>query len=84
MIQTDRDLQLRDTLFRTKGMVGLLLPTPGKVQDSPILLDAVDVNVLALFSIQNFDGNNLFVDNVKVHLWNRLIRRQGPLRYEDR
>ena len=65
-------------------MVELLLPTPGRVQDIPILLDVVDVNEPVLLGHDVLNENNLFVDNETRYSWNRAITRQYPLKYEDR
>ena len=70
--------------MKSRGMIALLLPTPGHVQDIPILLDLLDVKVHALLGLDALDGNNLFVENIAGHLWNHVITRKHPLKYEDR
>ena len=50
----------------------------------PIFLDIVDVNVLAQLGLDILDRNNLIVDKVTGHLWNRIFNIQHPLKYEDR
>ena len=71
-----------NTEIKSQEMVELLLPTPRHIQDIPILLDVVDINILALLGLDVLDENNLFVDNVTGHFWNRVITRQHPLTYE--
>ena len=84
MIESDRDFQFGDTMIRSKGMVELILPTPGSVRDVPILMDVVDIDIPALLGLDVLDGNNLFVDNVTGHLWNRIVTCNEPLRFKDR
>ena len=84
MIQSERDFQFGDTLIRSKSMIELILPTPGNRREIPVIMDVVDVDIPALLGIDVLDGNNLFVDNVAGHLWNRIITCKEPLQFEDR
>ena len=52
----------------SKRMAELFLSMPGHIQDIPILLDIVDINVSALSSFESFDGKNLFVGNITENL----------------
>ena len=43
-----RDYKFGYTLMRLKGMIELILLTPGSTLDIPIILDVVDVEIAAL------------------------------------
>ena len=64
-------------------MVELILPATRSILDIPVILDIVDVEILPLIGFDALDGNNILVDNVRSHLWNRIITNKDPLRFED-
>ena len=78
MIESDGQFKLGGIVIRSKRIVELFLSTPEYVQDIPILLDIVYVNVPTLLSLYVLDGTNLFVDNAFGHLWNRNITSTHP------
>ena len=84
MIQTDRNFQFGNTEIESEGMVELLLPTPGHIQDIPILHDAVDLHVPALLRFEVLDRNNLFFDNLTGIVCYRVTTRQHQIKYEYR
>ena len=52
-------------------MIGLANQTPDNVSLMTILLNFVDVNILAFIRIDVLDGNCLIVDNASNWLWHR-------------
>ena len=84
IINSDRYFQFGGTIIKSQGIVKLLLPTPGNVQDITILLDEVDGNIPTQLGLHAFDGSSLFVDNVSGHLWNSVITKQYSLTYDYR
>ena len=83
MIDPKRDFIFDDTLVRSRGMVELMLRTPWSTLDIPVILDVLDVEIPVLLVLDILDGNNVPVDNVTDHLWNRLITNKDPLRFEN-
>ena len=80
IIDSRRDFKFRDTLFKSRGMVELMLPRTESTLDIPVLLDFVDVKMPALVGLDVHDCNNFFVDNVTNHLWNIIVTNKDPLR----
>ena len=60
-----------------------MLPTSGSTLYIPALRDVADVEITALLGLYILDENNIFVDNVTNHLWNRIITNKDPFRFED-
>ena len=65
MIEALLDLQLGETLIRSKGVVKLFLRTFGQTQDTSILLAVVYVNIPDILGLGVIDGTSLLVDNIK-------------------
>ena len=83
IIDSKRDLKFGDTLVRSRGIIELMLPTPGCTLDILVILDVLDVKIPPLLGLNVLDRNNLLVDNITYHLWNRIISNKDPLRFED-
>ena len=83
LIDSKRDLKFGDTLVRSRGMIELMLAALGCTLDIPVAVDVVDVEILPLLGFDVLDVNNVVVDNLTNHLWNRIITYKDPLRYED-
>ena len=64
IIESNRDFQFGNTMMKYKGMGKLILPIPGSAGDIPIMMDVVDVDILALLGLDVLNGKNLLVDNV--------------------
>ena len=67
---------------RSRGIVELILSTPGSVLEIPVILDVVDHEIPALLGLEFLYGNNLLVENVSNHLSNRIITNKDPLGLE--
>ena len=83
IIDFKREIKLGNILVRSRGMVELMLPTPGSSFDIPVILDVLDVEIPPLPELNVLDGNNLLVDNVTNHLRNRIITSKDPFSFED-
>ena len=81
--ESERDFCFGDTVILSKGMVEIMLQTLATFYDIPVLPNVVDVNIRTLLGLDALDGNNLLIDNVTGHLWNRVIMSKQPLRYDD-
>ena len=82
-IDSRRDFKFGDTLVRSRGMVELMIPTPGSTFDRPVILDAINVETAPLLGLDVLDGSNGLVYNVTNHLWSRIITNRDPLRFKD-
>ena len=51
IIDSKRDFKFGDTLVRSRGMIELLLPTPGSTPDIPVILDVSDIEIQALLEL---------------------------------
>ena len=65
-------------------MIELFLSISGHINDRPILLDVLDVNVQFFKAFSVFVGDSPFVHNVTGHLWNHVVTNEQKLRCEDR
>ena len=82
-IYSNREFKFCDILVRSRGIVEIMLPTPGSKLDIPVRLEVVDAQILELLGQYVLDGNNLLVENVINHLRSRKITKKYPLKYED-
>ena len=60
-----------------------MLPTPGSTLDILVMIDVLDVKILAYLGLDVLGGKNLVVGNIINHLQNRIITNKNPLRSED-
>ena len=67
IIDSKHNFKFGDTLVRSRSILELMLPTPEST----------------LLGLEVLDGNNLLVNNLTNHLWNRIITNKDPLRFED-
>ena len=68
IIDSKREFKFGDSLVRSRGVVEIMLPTPGSTLDITVILDVVDVKIPALPVLDVFYWNNLLADNVNNHL----------------
>ena len=55
------DFKFGDTLVRSRGMLELMLPTPGSTHDIPVILGSLDVEVPPLLGLDAVDGKTFFL-----------------------
>ena len=54
IIDSKRDFKFGDALVKSRGMVELMLPTPGSILDIQVILDLVDVKILTVMRIRRY------------------------------
>ena len=64
-------------------MAELMLPTSRSTPDIPVMFDVIDVEIPPWIELDVLDGNNLPVDNVTSHLWNRITIIKDQLKFEN-
>ena len=64
-------------------MVKIYVTTSAYTLDISVLFDVVEVVISALLGLDVLDKNNLVVDNVTKHLWNRKIANKDLFRIEN-
>ena len=55
IMDSKSDIKFDDTLVRQRGMVELILPTPGCTLDIPVILDVLDVEIPPLLGLDFLD-----------------------------